>query len=86
RHNVALGAKELFLPVGKLPAEMEKIAVDGAKALNLQIAGVDIAVEEKTGNLFLIEINRGPGFTYDTKLSPEMDELAKYMGNECKGV
>ncbi|MFH1864222.1 MAG: hypothetical protein ABIJ85_04980, partial [bacterium] len=47
RHNVALGAKELFLPVGKLPAEMEKIAVDGAKALNLQIAGVDIAVEEK---------------------------------------
>jgi len=84
RHNVALGATEEFVPIHKLPAEMEKIAVDGAKVLNLQIAGVDMAVEKKTGKTWLIEINRGPGFTYDTKISPEMDKLAGYLDREVR--
>lgn len=83
RHNVALGAKEKFMPIAKLPAEMEKIAVGGAKVLNLQIAGVDMAVEKKTEKIYLIEVNRGPGFTYDTGISPEMDELAGYLGREA---
>lgn len=84
RHNVALGAIEKFMPIAKLSAEMEKIAVGGAKVLNLQIAGVDIAVEKKTGKIYLIEINRGPGFTYDTGISPEMDELAGYLDREVR--
>lgn len=83
RHNIALGAKEKFMPIAKLPAEMEKIAVGGAKVLNLQIAGVDMAVEKKTGKIYLIEVNRGPGFTYDTGISPEMDEVAGYLGREA---
>jgi glutathione synthase/RimK-type ligase-like ATP-grasp enzyme len=82
RHNVSLGAVEEFLKIKDLPGDLEKIAVEGAKALNVQIAGVDIATDKKTGQYYLIEINRGPGFTYDTSISPEMDELAKYLGRE----
>lgn len=84
RHNVALGAKEKFMPINELPAEMEKIAVGGAKVLNLQIAGADMAVEKKTGKIYLIEVNRGPGFTYDIGISPEMDELAGYLDSEAR--
>ena len=84
RHNVSLGATEEFLKIRDLPPKLEKIAVDGAKALNVQIAGVDIAADKKTGQFRLIEINRGPGFTYDTKISPEMDELTKYLEEEVK--
>jgi glutathione synthase/RimK-type ligase-like ATP-grasp enzyme len=82
RHNVSLGATEEFLKIKDIPSNLEKIAVNGAKALNVQIAGVDIATDKVTGEYYLIEINRGPGFTYDTKISPEMDELAKYLGKE----
>lgn len=84
RHNVSLGATEEFLKIGDIPAELERIAVDGAKALNVQIAGVDIATDTASGEYHLIEVNRGPGFTYDTDISPEMDELAKYLGRTEK--
>jgi glutathione synthase/RimK-type ligase-like ATP-grasp enzyme len=84
RHNVSLGATEEFLKIKDIPKDLEKIAVDGAKALNVQIAGVDIATEKNTGKYCLIEINRGPGFTYDTDISPEMDELANYLGKESE--
>jgi D-alanine-D-alanine ligase-like ATP-grasp enzyme len=61
---------------------LEEIAVKGSNALNVQIAGVDIATDKNTGEYYLIEINRGPGFTYDTTISPEMDQLAKYLKRE----
>jgi glutathione synthase/RimK-type ligase-like ATP-grasp enzyme len=82
RHNVSLGATEEFLKIGDIPTDLEGIAVKGSNALNVQIAGVDIATDKNTGQYYLIEINRGPGFTYDTNISPEMDQLAKYLKKE----
>lgn len=82
RHNIALGGAEEFIPVAKIPKEISEVAVNGSKALNLQIAGVDIAVEKGTGKVFLVEVNRGPGLTYDVKISPEIDEIAKFLGKE----
>jgi len=81
RHNIALGGKEEFLPIAKIPENIAEIAVNGSKALNLQVAGVDIAVEKGSEKPFLVEINRGPGLTYDTKISPEIDEIAIYLGD-----
>lgn len=85
RHNVSLGAKEEFLDISKIPPELEKIAIMGAKVLGLQIAGVDVAKETKSGKYRLIEVNRGPGLTYDTKISPELSELAKFFKMELEG-
>jgi glutathione synthase/RimK-type ligase-like ATP-grasp enzyme len=82
RHNIALGAEEEFLPISKIPKEIAETAVKGARALNLEIAGVDVATEKKTGRVLLIEVNRGPGITYDTKISPEIAEIAKFLGKK----
>ena len=84
RHNVSLGAREEFLDIDKVPADLAKIAEDAAIKLNLQIAGVDVAKDVVTGKYHLIEVNRGPGFTYDTNLSPEMDQIAKFFLEELK--
>lgn len=82
RHNIALGGKEEFLPIAKIPQNISSVAILGSKALNLQISGVDIAVEKGTDKVWLVEVNRGPGFTYDTKISPEIHELADYLAKE----
>jgi glutathione synthase/RimK-type ligase-like ATP-grasp enzyme len=82
RHNVSLGAREEFLELDKIPADLAKIATDAAIKLNLQIAGVDIAKDVNTGKYYLIEVNRGPGFTYDTNVSPEIDQIAKFFREE----
>lgn len=81
RSNVALGAREEFVDIAKIPQAMKDIAVKGAQTLKIQTAGVDILVD-KSGNFWLLEINRGPGLTYDTKLSPEFDELSKFFKRE----
>lgn len=83
RHNVSLGAREEFLPLEEIPEDLAKIATDAAIKLNLQIAGVDIAKDKITGKYYLIEVNRGPGFTYDTEVSPEMDQIAKFLREEA---
>lgn len=82
--SIDMERAEEFLPVSHFPEEMLKTAVKAAGALNLQIAGVDLAVEKGTGKMFLFEVNRGPGFTYDTKISPEIPELAKFIGEKIK--
>jgi len=79
-----LGAREEFLDIEKIPDDLAKIAEDAAIKLNLQIAGVDVAADKNTGKYYLIEVNRGPGFTYDTEVSPEMDEIAKFLKEETE--
>jgi len=81
RSNVALGAREEFIDMKKIPEEMKQVAIRAAKALNVEVAGVDILVDKK-GKMWLLEVNRGPGLTYDTKVSPELDSLAKFFRKE----
>lgn len=83
RHNVSLGATEEFLDINAIPEELKKLAEKSANALDLQVAGVDIAINKSTIGYHLIEVNRGPGFTYDDVNSPEMDEMAKYLLDEA---
>jgi len=82
RHNIALGAEEEFLPIAKIPQSISSVAITGSQVLNLQISGVDIAVEKGNDKVWLVEVNRGPGFTYDTKISPEIYELADFLAKE----
>lgn len=84
RHNIALGADEEFLPINKIPDSIADVAAKGTSTLNLQIAGVDVVVEKGTKKVFLVEVNRGPGLTYDTNTSPEIEEIARYLGKEAE--
>jgi len=80
--SIDMKREEEFHPVTGFSEEMQFIAVKAAKVLNLQVAGVDLAVQKGTGDVYLFEVNRGPGFTYDTKISPEIPELAKFIGEK----
>jgi len=84
RHNISLGASEEFLPITEIPAGISDVATKASGVLNLQIAGVDVATEKKTNKIYLVEVNRGPGLTYDTTISSEIDEIAKYLAEETK--
>lgn len=70
---------EVYLRNASIPKEIRDLAVRSAKVLDLQIAGVDICIEEKTGRIYVLEVNRGPAFNYDTKMSPEVPEVVKYI-------
>lgn len=82
RSNVALGAREEFFKVEELPDRIEKAAVLAARTLKIETAGVDVLLEKKGGRFWILEVNRGPGLTYDTAVSPEMDEIAEFFRRE----
>jgi len=60
-------------------SEIIKVAVESAKNLSLDIAGVDICIEENTGKVFVFEVNRGPGILPDPERSPELKAFADYL-------
>lgn len=75
---------ETYLLNDDVPEKIKDLAIAAARVLDLQIAGVDICIEEKTGKMYVLEVNRGPAFNYDTKLSPEVPEVAKYIAWRLK--
>ncbi|EKE12800.1 MAG: alpha-L-glutamate ligase, RimK family [uncultured bacterium] len=77
-----LNQNEEYLDVSSISREIQKIAVSAVKSLNIQIGGVDIAIEKGTGKVFVLEVNRGPGFNYDKTVSPEIDEVSKFLNKE----
>lgn len=53
------GRKESLNPVPSVDA---KLAVEGARALGLDIAGVDIVHDDKTGEAYILEVNAAPAW------------------------
>lgn len=60
RHNIALGG---HASLTKVSAEMEKMALTAARALDYQFAGVDFITHRTAGKTYILEANRSPGFT-----------------------
>lgn len=79
RNNAALGGKEEFFPLGEIPLQMKEIAIKAAKVLDLQVAGVDLLIDSKTGEIYILEVNRSPGFTTDLKISTELPAIATFF-------
>jgi D-alanine-D-alanine ligase-like ATP-grasp enzyme len=55
------------------------MAEKSASVLQRQVAGVDIIVNEDTGEPYILEVNPAPGFTYDMDEPPEVKALANYL-------
>lgn len=63
RNNACNGAKEVFVPVSKIPKEIQELVIKSAKVLNLNWCRVDILEDKNTGTSYILEVNRYPGIT-----------------------
>jgi glutathione synthase/RimK-type ligase-like ATP-grasp enzyme len=60
-NNTSQGATADLLPEHQWPAGLTELSVHAAKALGRDdIAGVDILIDEKTGELYVLEVNKTP--------------------------
>lgn len=59
RHNISLGGIATEI---KISAEMERMAILAAKSLNFEFGGADFITNKKTGEIYILEVNRSPGF------------------------
>lgn len=70
--------KETLSPI---PKDIAKLAVESAKAVNLNISGIDILVNIKTNEKYVIEANAAPAWKLINKycnINVE-DEIIKYL-------
>lgn len=72
--------KKEFFPVKQIPPKMARLAIKAAKAVNLEVAGVDIFKDAKTGEYLMTEVNRTPGFAIDYPGDPELKAVAAFLG------
>lgn len=79
RANTALGAKEKYMAVSQAPRKMKVMAIKATRVLSYEIAGVDFLIDKQTQKIWLLEVNRGPGFTYDLRASPELPTFASFL-------
>lgn len=78
RNNVSLGASEDFMDISLVSEEVKYVSIKSAKVLRIEIAGVDIVLDTDD-RVWVLEVNRGPGFTYDSKESPEVENVSKFF-------
>lgn len=48
--------------LAEVPAEVAKVAEEAARVLGVEIAGTDLVISDKTGEVYLIEVNEAPQF------------------------
>jgi RimK family alpha-L-glutamate ligase len=80
RNNVHLGALEEFFDPRLLKKSIARVALDAARTVNVQVAGVDIVVDSH-GQPRVFEVNSCPGFTLDEKISDEIRKLSLYLSS-----
>jgi len=85
RNNVCLGAKENFIDIDKIADDVKSISIKSAKTLGIEIAGVDIVIDD-CGKVWVLEVNRGPGFTYKSKKSSEVLNIANFFVKELEKI
>jgi len=78
RNNVALGASEDFVNVKNVSKDILELAIQSAKALKLNWAGVDVVTDTNTGRNYVLEVNRRPGLTVK---SSEISAACKYIND-----
>lgn len=81
RNNVSLGAREDFIDICEIAGDVKDVSIKSSKILKIEIAGVDAAVDT-SGKVWLLEVNRGPGFTYQSVKSQEVASVADFFLRE----
>lgn len=76
RHNVSLGG---LATASELPETILQMCLSATKAMNFDMAGVDVIQDLQTQKYFIMEVNSGPqyqGFLQATGINP-LEEIAK---------
>ena len=69
----------VFLSLNLTSDATKTLGLKAVKTLNLDIAGVDMAIEKVTSKNYVIEVNKGPGIIPDAKKSPELKAFSDYL-------
>jgi len=71
--------KKEFYSVSQIPPKMADLAIKAAKAVSLEVAGVDIFEDSQTGDYLMTEVNRTPAMAIGYPGDPELKAVATFL-------
>ena len=81
RNNLSQGGVGISLHGEQLPPGVEALAIKAVKAVGYQVAGVDIILDNHTGQAYVLEVNASPGF-YPSVKKALLVYMAKLLDNK----
>lgn len=78
-NNTSAGAKATLVDKAKIPSHVRNMAVEAARLMELDVAGVDIVRDKKTGKWYCFEVNAGPQLATGAYVEEKKQEFAKYL-------
>lgn len=85
-NNTSQGADGKLVDIGSID---EKILVSSAKAAKAvgreEFAGVDVIVNNQTGDYSILEVNKTPQIETGTNVGPKIEALTKYLADGLGG-
>ncbi|MFZ6022213.1 MAG: ATP-grasp domain-containing protein [Patescibacteria group bacterium] len=77
-NHASAGAKEVFVPIEKVPKKIASLALKANNILSLQWARSDIVIDQETQKPYMLETNRSPRMT---RRSTEVDAFATFINS-----
>ena len=65
-NNTCNGAKEVFVEINDVPANIIEMAITASNLLKLNWSRADIVIDKTTNKAYLMEVNRCPGISHGT--------------------
>lgn len=81
-----MGGSAKLLAEEALPGRVRKMAVKAVQLANLEIAGVDVVKDKKTGLWYCLEVQHGPQITSGAFVKEKQRVFAKFLSRKVKGV
>lgn len=83
RFNIEGGSKKVLNPI---PKAVSTLSVNASKILGIDIAGVDVLVDDSTGKNYILEVNSAPrweSIKNDAGLKVE-EEIIRFLITKCR--
>lgn len=85
-NNTSQGATATQIDITDLDAQIIKIAENAAKAHSREIAGVDIVVDARTNNYYVLEVNNSPQIPSGVFRDEKVKAFADFIEKEFKEI
>lgn len=59
-NNTSQGGKATILPLESIAPEIIELSLQAAQITKLQVAGVDVVLDKRNGDIYLLEVNNAP--------------------------
>lgn len=78
-NNISSGSKATLLETGSLPASVMRMAISAASVLDVDISGVDMVQDKKTGLWYCLEVNESPQLVSSSFIDEKQRAFAEYL-------